>query len=129
MHHGYLVPIREGLEKSLRQGERISLTEISESIVEENGYDQDKAKLAAMGVIVRIRGRLAETGLPLIRVSNGEYGLPKNQDDVAFAMTNYGLSIERVLGMANLLKQYSTAKNILPKGFTENTIKIPAFTV
>lgn len=127
--YGQLVPIREQIQDDVLAGQRVSLAEIAKTIEDEAGYSEMKAYVAAGGLISRLRNRLASQGQPLVRLPDGSYGLPRKQDEVEYAMGNYGLAFERLLLHTSVLKQYAGVKGLLPKSFTESTIKIPAFTV
>jgi len=124
--YGYLVPIREDIEQKLYAGQSFSLDEFQEVILSETNCSEEEARSRAWSMTGYIKQQMAQRGIPFVRMIDGRYGVPKTSTDVSYAMSRYGNNVRKIINHAEILKTYAGVKNIMPKGFQQETIKIPA---
>lgn len=125
-NHGTLVPVREELVDSFKQGHRVSYEDLTVEI-DSLGVSKNPTH-AAYRIIADCRQELANQGIPLAPLPNGEIGVPETEEEVTYAMRRYQGRVASLVAHSLLLKTYATNKKILPDGYTEKRISLPSFT-
>lgn len=122
---GQLMPIKDELEAKLRKGQRVSIEELATEV--ENVSTAKDPLTAAYSVITFVRHRLALAGIAIVPLPGRNYGIPKTEEEVIYAMDKYRRQAQLITQNALVLRKYATSHKILPTVFSEQTIKLPKF--